>query len=706
MKRTTFFKTFSLLLGVVMALGMAVPALAAEGFTAAFAVVGGSAAVNVYYTQDYTSPDETDAATALARDGDTGEILTDGSGQINFTVIPAEGYEVAGVAATEGTYKNVKGPADTGAENTYRITKITGDLTVTVTLQEATGETQEETGDTVVTFTDEAATVSGSSAGVSVSGTDVKITAAGTYTFTGSCAKGSIVVKKNVTGVTLVLDGLTLTASATAPITCNKGSEVTILAAAGSVNTLSDDQYNNDDVYTDATLYPDIENAVIKCKDGSDVIIGGTGTINVNAYGKNGVKGGADLYEEDADGNYTDALLSTASLTIRDVTLNVTIKHSYKDPEDPSAYDGDAIKSEKALNILSGNITVSANDDGIKCDYTLNIGETGTDGPVIDVTKSAEGIEGSVVNVYSGTVKVSATDDGINAANGDIAERSADFAYNQYGGSVYVNVTNGDGIDSNGSVSLAGGTLEVYAPSQGDGDPIDTEFGCTFSGATVLAVGHAAMRQSFSGTYVAFGGAGGMGGRGGFGGMGANASNLVTAGSAISILDSAGNTLYSAKAVRNASYVVFASPNLTSGASYQLFNGTAAAATATAGSAQGGGNPGGQPGTPGQQPGTPGEQPGTPGQQPGTPGQQPPEIPGEPGTPGQQPGTVSTLRGDADGDGQVTARDARLVLRASARLETLTGQAFANCDLNGDGKLTAAEARLILRFSAKLEASI
>ena len=267
------------------------------------------------------------------------------------------------------------------------------------------------------------AVTEGDYTGYKVKNTALSVTQAGTYIVSGSCADGTIVVKKNVTGVTLVLDGLTLTAHATAPITCSKGSGVTIVAAAGSVNHLADDPYNNDDVYTDETTYPDIENAVVKCKDGSNVTICGTGTINVTAYGKNGVKGGADLYEEDADGNYTDVLLSTASLTIEDVTLNVNIEHSYKDPEDPSSYDGDAIKSEKALDILSGNITVSANDDGIKCDYTLNIGAQGTSGPTINVTKATEGIEGSVVNVYSGNVYVTATDDGINAANGDIADR-------------------------------------------------------------------------------------------------------------------------------------------------------------------------------------------------------------------------------------------------------------------------------------------
>ena len=64
------------------------------------------------------------------------------------------------------------------------------------------------------------------------------------------------------------------------------------------------------------------------------------------------------------------------------------------------------------------------------------------------------------------------------------------------------------------------------------------------------------------------------------------------------------------------------------------------------------------------------------------------------------------LRGDANLDGKVVANDARLVLRASAKLETLTGQAFVNCDLNGDGKLLAGEARKILRYSAKLETEI
>ena len=58
---------------------------------------------------------------------------------------------------------------------------------------------------------------------------------------------------------------------------------------------------------------------------------------------------------------------------------------------------------------------------------------------------------------------------------------------------------------------------------------------------------------------------------------------------------------------------------------------------------------------------------------------------------------VSTLKGDVDGDGKVTASDARKIQRASARLETLSGQAAKNADVNGDGKITPSDARDALR---------
>ncbi|MBO5934171.1 MAG: hypothetical protein J6Q94_01645 [Clostridia bacterium] len=59
--------------------------------------------------------------------------------------------------------------------------------------------------------------------------------------------------------------------------------------------------------------------------------------------------------------------------------------------------------------------------------------------------------------------------------------------------------------------------------------------------------------------------------------------------------------------------------------------------------------------------------------------------------------------GDMNMDGKVTAADARMALRISAKLDEMTEYALLVGDINRDGKLTAADARKILRISAKLE---
>ena len=70
---------------------------------------------------------------------------------------------------------------------------------------------------------------------------------------------------------------------------------------------------------------------------------------------------------------------------------------------------------------------------------------------------------------------------------------------------------------------------------------------------------------------------------------------------------------------------------------------------------------------------------------------------GEPGTTAQ---TEFPL-GDVDGNGRVTAADARLALRAAARLEELTAAQLRAADYDRSDKLTSADARYILRVAAK-----
>lgn len=61
------------------------------------------------------------------------------------------------------------------------------------------------------------------------------------------------------------------------------------------------------------------------------------------------------------------------------------------------------------------------------------------------------------------------------------------------------------------------------------------------------------------------------------------------------------------------------------------------------------------------------------------------------------------IKGDMNGDGAVTAADARLALRIAARLDRLDEYTLLAGDLDSDGKITSSEARKILRVAARLD---
>lgn len=62
--------------------------------------------------------------------------------------------------------------------------------------------------------------------------------------------------------------------------------------------------------------------------------------------------------------------------------------------------------------------------------------------------------------------------------------------------------------------------------------------------------------------------------------------------------------------------------------------------------------------------------------------------------------------GDVDGNGKITAADARLVLRFSASLDVPDDSQKKVSDVNSDGKITAADARKVLRIAASLEPAV
>lgn len=75
------------------------------------------------------------------------------------------------------------------------------------------------------------------------------------------------------------------------------------------------------------------------------------------------------------------------------------------------------------------------------------------------------------------------------------------------------------------------------------------------------------------------------------------------------------------------------------------------------------------------------------------------EKPSDPTT--EAPSNVKL--GDLDGNGKITAADARMALRIAARLDTATDDQLKAGDLDGNGKISSSEARAILRVAARLD---
>ena len=287
---------------------------------------------------------------------------------------------------------------------------------------------------TLVTLTDSAAKASGKYTGYEIDGTDVSITAAGTYVFSGDCDNGSITVKKGVTGVTIVLNGLTLTNDDRAAITLNKTAEASLIAAAGTTNTVADTEGSND------------ENAAVKVKSGASLSIRGAGALTVDGNAKNGIKGAAD-----------------AVITVAEVKLNINAVN-------------DGLSCDDELNITGGTLSITAGGDAVKASP-----DTGdTENP--DTTSLGN------VTISGGTLTLNATEDGIQA-DGDLTISGGTFHVKTNGGHTTALTDDSascKGFKAGKTLTVTGGTLTVDSAD----DALHAGTDVTISGGTLtLAAG-------------------------------------------------------------------------------------------------------------------------------------------------------------------------------------------------------------------------
>jgi hypothetical protein len=270
----------------------------------------------------------------------------------------------------------------------------------------------------------------------------------------------------------------------------------------------------------------------------ADLTINGTGTLNITTTSNHGI-------------------ISKDDLVITGGTLNITSAN-------------DALNGKNSVKIKDGTITINSSaGKGI----TSKNADDSTKGYVyiaggnITIANSYEGIEGTAIVIEGGNINVTAQDDGFNAASatatndgltgtGGAMENDTNVYLSIADGTIKVNAS-GDGLDSNGSMYISGGTIYVDGPTQTMNGALDYNGTADISGGTVVAVGSISMPQALSESSAQYS-------------IMNNFTSACAAGTTVNLTDANGNILVSYIPEKAYQSVVISSPELKQGATYTL----------------------------------------------------------------------------------------------------------------------------------------
>lgn len=238
------------------------------------------------------------------------------------------------------------------------------------------------------------------------------------------------------------------------------------------------------------------------------------------------------------------------------------------------------IKAQGNIAVTAGRINVSSADDSIHAEsISISDGEfileTDDDaihadesavffGGDINIKNSFEGVEAKKIEIDDADIIIKAQDDGFNAVDSlssgemlppDAVDDSCEIIIKD--GYVHIDA-DGDGIDSNGSVDMSGGTLVVFGPEREGNSALDYAGIFNISDGTLLAVGSAGMAQSVSADddvgVVAF-------------------RYQQSTDTLLAITDDEDDLCVALKNVKSYSTVVYASDDIDSGEKYNIYYG-------------------------------------------------------------------------------------------------------------------------------------
>lgn len=234
----------------------------------------------------------------------------------------------------------------------------------------------------------------------------------------------------------------------------------------------------------------------------------------------------------------------------------------------------DSIHSNANITIADGTYTLATGDDGVHADDALIV-----NGGTITVTESYEGLEGLTVTINDGTIDITASDDGINTAGGtyqsgfgtfgdhfkgmdsadDETEETTDneMWMELNGGYIHI-LAGGDGVDSNGDLTINGGEIYIDGPSDNGNSAIDygDRSSAYVNGGTLVAIGSSGMAEVMSDSSKQKV-------------LMVKSGEQMEAGNVV-LTDSEGNVIVSYTALKTYDCVIISTAEVESGATYTL----------------------------------------------------------------------------------------------------------------------------------------
>jgi len=337
----------------------------------------------------------------------------------------------------------------------------------------------------------------------------------------------------------VLVDGCQLSITATGPagrgISCDGSIEV----LSGSVTVTSS---GNGGTYTNASGVTDAYHGPCLNADGNILLTGGSIDLHHTGSAGKGIGGDARLNIGAAGAG---------------PTLGVATSGAQVNIGGGEYAEAKAISVDSLVTIEGGSITISTVDDAIKSKTRIDV-----NGGTLALTNTVEGLEAPVIHINGGVLHLTSTDDGLNATAGVDGEANDGSDLTINGGHVHLNAPQGDGIDSNGTLTINGGTILVHGPGNQPEVGLDVNGLFRVNGSTlVVSQINSNMVESPSGTSsqrcV----------------MLRKTSGTYAANTLVHMEDAAGTHLLTFAPARAYSNILFSSPAITAGTTYRVYTG-------------------------------------------------------------------------------------------------------------------------------------